>query len=424
MQTTSKMVMRPPGDLIPYARNARMHSPAQVQALRGSLREFGFVTPVLIDGGDNVIAGHGRLEAALLEGIPLVPCVLVEHLTELQRHAYILAANRLAEQASWDEEMLAVELTELQDAGFDLELAGFDLDDLSMDWPVEVDEDDAFDPMPPVQPKAKRGEVYQLGRHRLMCGDATAQEDLAELLDGAQAHLLLTDPPYNVGVVSQTSAALTILNDDFHDEEMFCAFLQRALQGAVSVLEPGSAYYLWHPDGSQGWAFREACHREGLRVRQCLVWVKQAATLGRQDYQWQHEPCLHGQVEPMPQQDRGEGETLEHLSCLYGWTDGASHLWTADRKQTTVLQFDRPVRSEAHPTMKPVKLFAYQMANSTRPGARVLDLFAGSGTTVIAAEQLGRTAYLMELDPGYVDVIVARWETLTGEKASLVVSGP
>lgn len=424
MNTTTTLVMRPVSVLVPYAQNARQHSDEQVLQLRASLRAFGFVAPLLIDTQDNVLAGHGRLLAAKAEGLLDVPCVLVEHLTETQRRAYILADNRLAEQASWDAELVSLELQGLREAGFDLTLTGFDKSDILLEESSDVVEDDTFDPTPPREPKAQRGQVYQLGRHRLMCGDATVPEDVATLMGGATADLLLTDPPYNVGIVSQTEAALTILNDDFKDPDDFCAFLKRAFSAALPVLEPGAGFYIWHADGASGWAFRDSCRAVGLQVRQCLVWVKQGATLGRQDYHWQHEPCLHGQAQPedLPGMDRGDGEDFDHEACLYGWKDGRPHLWTSDRKQTTVLMFDRPTRSAEHPTMKPIKLLAYQICNSTRPGARVADFFGGSGSTLMASEQTGRVAYLIELDPGYVDVIIARWETYTGEKAVLVTA--
>lgn len=418
MQTTCSLVMRPLAALRPNAHNARLHDGAQIESLRRSLREFGFVAPLLIDVDDNIVCGDARLAAAIAEGLSEAPCVLIEHLDETARRAYALADNRLAELATWDMELVSRELQLLQDAGFDLTLTGFDEGDLILPESTDAFEDDAFDPTPPAEAVARRGEIYALGRHRLMCGDATDARDVMALMDGASAHLLLTDPPYNVGITSQTAAALTISNDDFgEDEDAFCAFLQRAFECAVSVLDPGAGFYIWHADGEPSWAFRQACRLAGLRVRQGLVWVKQAATLSRSDYHWQHEPCLHGQVEPdrIPAQG-GDGE-LDHLCCLYGWKNGRAHVWTGDRKQTTVLQFDRPVRSEEHPTMKPVKLFAYLICNSTRPGAVVADFFAGSGTTVIAAEQTSRTAYAMELEPRYVDVIISRWEQHTGQKA-------
>ena len=416
MRTTTKLEMRRVADLIPYARNAREHSEEQIQQLRASLREFGFVAPLLIDTQGNIIAGHGRLMAAQSEGIETVPCVLVEHLTDTQRRAYILADNRLAEQASWNADLVSLELQELKDAGFDLTLTGFDESDILLEDSADVQEDD-YEPDLPSVPKSRRGQIYQLGRHRLMCGDATNAADVSALMAGAEAQLLLTDPPYNVDYTGGTGDHMKIENDA-QGEDAYCAFLRASLVNAMAALEPGASYYLWHADGAPGWAVRDACRGVGLPVRQCLVWVKQSATLSRQDYHWQHEPCLHGETELEALEC---GKTWDdHEACLYGWKDGRAHLWCSDRKQTTVLEFDRPTKSQEHPTMKPVRLFGYQIANSTLPEAAVLDLFAGSGTTAIACEQLGRSAYLMETDPRFVDVIVDRWEKFTGQKAVLL----
>lgn len=416
MRTTTKLEMRRVADLIPYARNAREHSEEQIQQLRASLREFGFVAPLLIDTQGNIIAGHGRLMAAQSEGLETVPCVLVEHLTDTQRRAYILADNRLAEQASWNADLVSLELQELKDAGFDLTLTGFDESDILLEESADVQEDD-YEPDLPSAPKSRRGQIYQLGRHRLMCGDATNAADVSALMAGAEAQLLLTDPPYNVDYTGGTGDHMKIENDA-QGEDAYCAFLRASLVNAMAALEPGASYYLWHADGAPGWAVRDACRGVGLPVRQCLVWVKQSATLSRQDYHWQHEPCLHGETELEALEC---GKTWDdHEACLYGWKDGRAHLWCSDRKQTTVLEFDRPTKSQEHPTMKPVRLFGYQIANSTLPEAAVLDLFAGSGTTAIACEQLGRSAYLMETDPRFVDVIVDRWEKFTGQKAVLL----
>lgn len=415
MNTTTKLELRRAADLVPYECNPRVHPPEQIAALRESIRSFGFVTPLLIDQAGGLVSGHARLIAAQAEGLELVPCVLVEHLTETQLRAYRLADNRLAEAASWDPGLLSVELEELKEAGCDLTLMGFSEEELYLDEAADVDEDD-FEPVLPDEPVSKVGDLYQLGRHRLLCGDATSPEDLRRLMEGRQADLLLTDPPYNVNVEGQTKQALKILNDHFPDQAAFADFLASAFAVGKEHLAPGASFYIWHADGPSGWAFRDACRRVGLAVRQCLVWVKQAATLGRQDYHWQHEPCLHGELPLEELPDLWN----EHESCLYGWKEGKAHLWRSDRKQTTVLEFDRPVRSEEHPTMKPVKLFAYQICNSTLPEAVVLDPFAGSGTTLVSCQETGRTAYLMELDPRCVDVIVRRWEALTGEKAEKV----
>ena len=233
------------------------------------------------------------------------------------------------------------------------------------------------------------GDIWLLGKHRLMCGDSTNEEDASKLMDGVQADLLLTDPPYNVAYEGSTKDRLTIQNDDMDDSD-FRAFLCDAFRTADANMKPGASFYIWHAD-TEGYNFRGACRDIGWQVRQCLIWVKNTFVLGRQDYHWQHEPCL------------------------YGWKDGAAHQWEGDRKQATTMNFDKPARNGEHPTMKPVDLFAYQISNNTKAGNAVLDLFGGSGTTIIACEQLGRRGYLMELDPRYVDVIVKRYIGVTGK---------
>jgi site-specific DNA-methyltransferase (adenine-specific) len=389
MQITDKFEIVPVVEIKTDEHNARKHSDEQIKELRRSLREFGFVNPLLIDKDKKIIAGHGRLTAAITEGMTAVPCIFVEHLTEAQRRAYMLADNRLAEHATWDIDLLNEELKFLDDLGFDVTLTGFDL-------PEDNKEavDDGYEPELPITPKSKVGQIYHLGRHRLMCGDSTNAEHVALLMDGAQADLLLTDPPYNVDYKGKTKDELTIENDAQPDDA-FRSFLVQAFTNAQEHMKPGAVFYIWHAD-SNGYLFRAAVQEAGLTVRQCLIWVKNAMVMGRQDYQWKHEPCL------------------------YGWKEGAGHLWASDRKQTTVLEFDRPARSKEHPTMKPIPLFDYQMQNNTKGGDVVLDLFGGSGTSIMAAEQNGRTCCCMEYDPRYVDVIIDRWEKFTGETAVLL----
>lgn len=379
--------------LIPYANNARTHSEEQIKKIQASLREFGFINPVLIDKDCGIIAGHGRVEAAKREGMTEVPCVWVEHLTEAQKKAYILADNRLALDAGWDMDILKVELEELKEINFDLDLTGFDGEELSDLFGEESDEavEDDYEVALPEEPKTKAGDVYQLGRHRLICGDSTDPKVIHKLMDSARVDLFLTDPPYNVDYEGKTKDNLKIMNDTMGDDD-FRQFLRDAFFAADEVMKAGAVFYIWHAD-SEGYNFRGACHDVGWEVRQCLIWNKNCMVMGRQDYHWKHEPCL------------------------YGWKSGAGHLWSSDRKQTTILNFDRPSKSENHPTMKPVKLFDYQIQNNTKSEDIVLDTFAGSGTTVIACEQNGRTAYCCELDPKYCDVIIDRWEVLTGEKA-------
>lgn len=384
-------------DLLPYARNSRTHSDAQIAQIAASIREFGFTNPVLIDQENQIIAGHGRVLAAMKLKLDEVPCIRLSHLSESQKRAYVIADNKLALNAGWDDELLALEIKDLQDADFDVSLLGFEDDELAkiMDALVEEVEgltDEDATPEIPEEPKTKPGDIYQLGNHRLMCGDSCSTNDIEKLCDGQLVDMWLTDPPYNVAYEGGTG--LTIKNDNMEDEQ-FRHFLRDAYVTADLVMKPGAVFYIWHAD-SEGYNFRGAAKDAGWTVRQCLVWKKSSLVMGRQDYHWKHEPCL------------------------YGWKEGAGHLWASDRKQTTILEFDKPSRNGEHPTMKPVALFEYQMLNNTKGGDIVLDSFGGSGTTIIAAEKNGRKAYAMELDPKYCDVIVKRWEDFTGKKAVLL----
>lgn len=320
--------------------------------------------------------------------------------SDAQKRAYVIADNKLALNAGWDNELLALELAELDGLGFDVELTGFSDEEIKALMPVEVtegltDPDDA----PDVQenPVTVPGDVWVMGKHRLLCGDSTSVDDLAKLTQGTLVDMWLTDPPYNVAYEGGTKEKLTIKNDSMGDDQ-FRQFLRDAYTAADTVMKPGAVFYIWHAD-SEGYNFRGAAKDAGWTVRQCLIWKKSSMVLGRQDYQWKHEPCL------------------------YGWKDGAGHLWAADRKQTTILEFDKPARNGEHPTMKPVALFEYQLLNNTKGGDIVLDSFGGSGTTLIAAEKNGRTAMIMELDPRYCDVIVKRWQEFTGKQATHAETG-
>ena len=391
-----KLEWRQIADLIPYARNARTHSDEQVAQIAASIKEFGWTNPILVDGDNGIIAGHGRLAAARKLGNTEVPVIELTGLSEAQKRAYILADNKLALNAGWDNDLLAEELKELKDLNFDLELTGFSDKELADFLAEEVEgltDEDAV-PDVPEEPKTKLGDIYQLGNHRLMCGDSCSLTDMEKLCDGQLVDMWLTDPPYNVAYEGKTKDALTIQNDSMGDDK-FRQFLRDAYVTADLVMKPGAVFYIWHAD-SEGYNFRGAAQDAGWKVRQCLIWKKSTMVMGRQDYHWKHEPCL------------------------YGWKEGAGHLWATDRKQTTILEFDKPSRNGEHPTMKPVALFEYQMLNNTKGGDIVLDSFGGSGTTLLAAEKNGRYARLMELDPKYCDVIVKRWEDFTGKKAKLV----
>lgn len=383
-------------DLIPYINNSRTHSADQVQQIAASIKEFGWTNPLLLDGENGIIAGHGRLQAARLLGEKEVPTIQLDGLTEMQKKAYIIADNKLALNAGWDNELLGIEITDLKEFGFDIDLLGFNEEELKAFSIEEVEgltDEDAV-PDIPDDPITKLGDIYQLGNHRLMCGDSTRIDDLEKLTDGRLVDMWLTDPPYNVAYEGGTKEKLTIQNDSMGNDD-FRQFLRDSYVAADAVMKAGAVFYIWHAD-LEGYNFRGAATDAGWKVRQCLIWKKSSLVMGRQDYHWQHEPCL------------------------YGWKEGASHLWSADRKQTTILEFNKPSRNGEHPTMKPVELFEYQMLNNTKGSDIVLDSFGGSGTTIIACEKHGRHARLMELDPKYCDVIVRRWEEFTGKKAELL----
>lgn len=376
-------------DITPYNKNAKKHDKTQIANVAESIKQYGFVQPVVIDSEGVIVIGHCRVLAAKKLGMTEVPCVCVDDLTPEQVNALRLVDNKTNE-SDWDFDLLAEELPGIDLSAFDFE---WGLPD-STEQETAVVEDDPPEVNETEPPRSKLGDIWQLGRHRLMCGDSTSEENVRALMGDVKADLLLTDPPYGVSYVGKTKDALKIENDSKSDDE-FIDFLSSAFHAADTVMKPGAVFYIWHAD-SKGYIFRYACKSIGWEVRQCLIWVKNTMVLGRQDYQWKHEPCL------------------------YGWKEGAGHLWASDRKQTTVLEFDKPARNAEHPTMKPVALFDYQIKNNTKGGDVVLDLFGGSGTTIIACEQNGRIGYSMEFDPKYVDVIVKRWENLTGEKAVLV----
>ena len=370
----------------PYENNPRDND-GGVDAVANSIKEFGWQQPIVVDKDNVIIVGHTRYKAARKLGMKEVPVVVANNLTPEQVKAYRLADNKTGELTDWDMSLLDDELGDIAD--IDMSDFGFNLD--LDDDEVEVQEDD-FDEEVPEEPKSKLGQIYQLGRHRLMCGDSTKPEDVKKLVGGVRCDLLLTDPPYNVGYVGQDG--MTIKNDRQEDDK-FYKFLFNAFSAAKDNLKQGASFYIWY-SSSEMVNFTNAANNSGLSVRENLIWEKNNIALGRQDYQWKHEPCL------------------------YGWVEGGSHSWYSDRKQTTVMHFDKPQRADLHPTMKPVALFDYQIKNSTKSGDVVLDLFGGSGTTIMACEQDGRNACVMEFDPKYVDVIIKRWEDFTGKKAELI----
>lgn len=383
MNTTERFEKVNIDRLVPYTRNARTHSKEQILQLRASLREFGFVNPVIVDKDLNVIAGHGRIMAAKEEGITEVPCVFAEHLTEAQKRAYIIADNRLALNAGWDAEMLSVEIADLQGSDFDINLLGFDDAELNkLLGSVEDVKDDDFDVERELQKPAitKPGDLWLLGKHRLVCGDSTKPDTFTLLMDGKLANLVVTDPPYNV---NYEGTAGKIKNDNMAGDK-FYQFLLEAFILTEKAMAKDASIYVFHAD-TEGLNFRRAFSDAGFYLSGTCIWKKQSLVLGRSPYQWQHEPIL------------------------FGWKKAGKHAWYSDRKQSTIWEFDKPRKNADHPTMKPVPLIAYPILNSSVTGCIVLDPFGGSGSTLIACEQTDRVCHTVELDEKFCDVIVKRY---------------
>jgi len=385
----------------PYKNNAKLHPKEQIEQIKRSIEQFGMDDPIGI-WKDEIVEGHGRLIACKELGMTEIPIIRLDHLTDEERKAYTLAHNKLTMNSDFDLDILNDELMNFDT--IDMSDFGFDLD-FDVEEETEIIEDEV--PEVPEEPKAKLGDIYQLGNHRLMCGDSTKEEDVNKLVGEQKIDLLITDPPYNVSLgqekghkirpseakqLHRRTDGLVIENDCWENEEEFIEFLTNVFKNALNVMKNGAVFYIWYAD-TQALNFRLAAKKSGMTIRQNLIWNKSVFAFGRQDYQWKHEPCL------------------------YGWKDGASHNWYNNRSQTTVLDFKKPSKSELHPTMKPIELFDYQIKNSSKKGDIVLDLFGGSGTTIMACEQNGRIGYMMEYDPHYVDVIIQRWENFTGQKA-------
>lgn len=383
MKTTTEMQLISTEKLIPYVNNARTHSAEQINKLRSSLREFGFINPVIIDRDYNVIAGHGRIEAAKAESISEVPCVFADYLTEAQKKAYILADNRMAMDAGWDEELLRVEIEALQAESFDVGLTGFDESEIAdlFETDSEVKDDD-FDVGAELEkpPVTKSGDLWLLGNHRLICGDSTREETYTLLMDGKKANLVVTDPPYNV---NYEGSAGKIKNDNMENGK-FYQFLLDAFTCMEKVMENDASIYVFHAD-TEGLNFRKAFADADFYLSGTCIWKKQSLVLGRSPYQWQHEPVL------------------------FGWKKKGRHQWYTGRKESTIWEFDKPKKNGDHPTMKPVPLVAYPIKNSSMSNCIVLDPFGGSGSTLIACEQTDRVCHTIELDEKFCDVIVKRF---------------
>lgn len=429
MEVTNKPIL----EIKPYGKNPRKNDTA-VDKVAASIKEFGFKQPIVIDKNGEIIAGHTRYRAAKKIGLDVVPVVIADDLSETQIQAYRLADNKTAEFSEWDFDMLAEELKELSNADFNMKPFGFE------DPREEVQEDDFdVDSAIPEVPVTKRGDIWRLGNHRLMCGDSTLIDDVNKLMGGVLADMVFTDPPYNVNYEGGTG--LKIKNDSMSDEK-FYNFLYDAYVSMFQAVRAGGAIYVCHAH-TEGHNFIRALNDAGWELKQCIVWVKNTLVMGRQDYHWQHEPIL------------------------YGWKPGESHRWYGGRKQTTVIdaedgvfvnkikegyqltfnngnkkvvlnvpeyqvkevmseemtttwRIEKPLKNGEHPTMKPIKLCARAIENSSKPEEIVLDLFGGSGSTLMACEQVQRKCYAMELDEKYCDVIIKRWEEFTGEKAVLI----
>lgn len=395
MKTTTEMQLISTEKLIPYVNNARTHSAEQINKLRSSLREFGFINPVIIDRDYNVIAGHGRIEAAKAEGISEVPCVFADYLTSAQKKAYILADNRMAMDAGWDEELLRVEIEALQAESFDVGLTGFDESEIAdlFETDSEVKDDD-FDVDAELEkpPVTKSGDLWLLGNHRLLCGDSTKEETYTFLMDGKKANLVVTDPPYNV---NYEGSAGKIKNDNMENGR-FYQFLLDAFTCMEKVMENDASIYVFHAD-TEGLNFRKAFADAGFYLSGTCIWKKQSLVLGRSPYQWQHEPVL------------------------FGWKKKGKHQWYTGRKESTIWEFDRPKKNGDHPTMKPVPLAAYPIKNSSMSNCIVLDPFGGSGSTLIACEQTDRVCHTIELDEKFCDVIVKRYIEQAGTTENVYV---
>ncbi len=387
--------------LVPYANNPRTHSKEQIAKVAASIARFGFVNPILVDASANVIAGHGRLQAAKQLGLMQVPVIILAHLSEDEKRAYVIADNQLALEAGWDDELLKTELGALADLDFDLSVIGFSDKELAelldgLDG-TEGNTDDNAVPEAPAEPKTKTGDVYVLGNHRLLCGDSTVLANVEKVLDGALADMVFTDPPYNVDYGNTAKDKLRgndrrIMNDNLG--EGFEAFLYDACVNMIAVCK-GAIYVCM--SSSELHTLQKAFVAAGGKWSTFVIWAKNTFTLGRSDYQRQYEPIL------------------------YGWKQGTDHFWCGARDQGDVWFVNKPTKNDLHPTMKPVELVERAIRNSSKSRDIVLDCFGGSGSTMIACEKTGRQARLIELDPKYCDVIVQRWEEFTGKKAELVL---
>lgn len=382
-------------ELIPYVNNARTHSDTQIAQIAASIKEFGFLNPVIVSSDNTILCGHGRYYAAQKLGLEKIPCIKEEHLTEAQKKAYIIADNKLALNAGWDNDLLTIELSDLQDVDFDLDLLGFDDKELSKLFDETKDiEDDDFDVEEELKKPAitQTGDIWHLGKHTLICGDSTKEETYKKLLGDTKVNLVVTDPPYNV---NYKGSAGKIKNDDMEDSA-FYHFLLDAFKQTEKVMAQDSSIYVFHAD-TEGYNFRKAFKDAGFYLSGTCIWKKQSLVLGRSPYQWQHEPIL------------------------FGWKQKGKHQWYTGRKESTIWEFDKPTKNADHPTMKPLDLIAYPIKNSSMTNSVVLDMFSGSGSTLLASDQLDRICYSIELDEKFCDVIVKRYIEQVGSSEAVYV---
>lgn len=410
-------------DIIPYENNVKEHPNEQIEQLKNSILEFGNNDPIAVDENNVIIEGHGRYMALQELGYEEAECIILSGLSEEQKNAYRIVHNQLTMNTGFDMDALKTELLKIN-----IDMAEFGLSEDLLNEVFDKDaEEDNFDLEEALEeieePVSKYGDIYKLGNHYLMCGDSTKQEDVLKLMQGKKADLLVTDPPYNVNV--ENSQGMTIENDNMSKED-FKIFINAAMKNASKVLKQGGAFYIWYGD-VEDVAFRMACFNNELSIRQCLIWVKNGLIMGRQDYHWKHEPCLYGWKEGAAHyfiDDRTQSTIFEDKPDLNSMTkeqlkELAKKL-LEDRTSTTIMHEDKPLKNTEHPTMKPIKLLARQIKNSSKRNEIVVDLFGGSGSTLITCEELDRVCYMMEYDPKYCDVIIKRWETLTGSKAELI----
>lgn len=391
-------------DIKPYENNPRNNA-AAVEKVAESIKEFGFKVPIIIDKDNVIIAGHTRYKAAKSLGMDKIPAIRAEDLTPEQVKAFRIMDNKSGDAATWDYDLLLKEIDGLKLAGYGLELTGFEENEIEslIDKyaPEEIQEDESFDPDADLQnieePVTKKGDIWLLGNHRLLCGDSTVETDVDKLMDGKKARMVFTDPPYNVNYEGATEDRLTIQNDDMSDDD-FYNFLLKTFKNYFNIMEEGASIYVCHSD-TEGENFRRAYREAGLKLAECIIWVKNTFVMGRQDYQWRHEPIL------------------------YGWKEGRGHYFVNDRTQDTVWEIPKPTRNALHPTMKPLALCAKAIKNSSKPKDLIVDLFGGSGSTLIAAEGVKRICFMMELDEKYCDVIVHRFINEYGPEEVFLIRG-